>query len=70
MGASTDPSQLVRHLNLKECETFALAFLVDSGRTITSCCLRDSEFFNTQVCGVLDLLASHDFVKIIPGRPK
>jgi len=70
MDASADPVQLIQQLELKEYESLALAFLLESGRTTAPTVADATGIPKPRVYGVLDSLADHGFIKIIPGRPK
>jgi Predicted transcriptional regulators len=70
MDASADPVQLIQHLDLKEYESLALVFLLESGRTTAPTVADATGIPKPRVYGVLDSLADHGFIKIIPGRPK
>ena len=70
MDASADPVQLIQQLELKEYESLALAFLLESGRTTAPTVADATGIPKPRVYGVLDSLADYGFIKIIPGRPK
>jgi sugar-specific transcriptional regulator TrmB len=70
MDASAEPVQLIQQLDLKEYESLALAFLLESGRTTAPTVAEATGIPKPRVYGVLDSLADDGFIKVIPGRPK
>ncbi|MHC3439861.1 TrmB family transcriptional regulator [Natrialbaceae archaeon A-gly3] len=65
-----DAEALFEHLDLKEYETTALKQLLRLGRTTAPNLAEATGIPRARIYAVLDDLANHGYIKVIPGRPK
>lgn len=70
MPETSDPTQFLERLDLKEYEATALTHLLELGRTTAPTLAEATGIPKARIYDVLDSLANAGYVKAIPGRPK
>jgi sugar-specific transcriptional regulator TrmB len=68
--SADDAEDLLSHLDLREYETQALRELLTLGRSTAPNLAEATGIPRARIYEVLDKLADHGFVEVIPGRPK